>query len=72
MTISHRPALFKYHQYLLRLTGNHGQWELEQIGTKQQQQSLEKEVHTLETKLQAVETLKARLGEIETELSLKL
>ncbi|KAI8150103.1 ABC transporter transmembrane region 2-domain-containing protein [Fennellomyces sp. T-0311] len=72
MTISHRPALFKYHQYLLRLTGNHGQWELEQIGTKQQQQSLEKEMQTLETKLQTVEALKSRLGEIDAELSLKL
>ncbi|KAG2228088.1 hypothetical protein INT45_009134 [Circinella minor] len=72
LTISHRPALFKYHQYLLRLTGDHGKWELEQIGTQQQQQSLDKEMQTLEDKLQTVEALKSRLGEIDGELSLKL
>ncbi|CDS14482.1 hypothetical protein LRAMOSA06651 [Lichtheimia ramosa] len=71
LTISHRPALFKYHQFLLRLTGDHGQWEMEQIGTQQQQQSLEKEMQSLEAKLQSVESLKTRLGEIDAELSLK-
>lgn len=72
LTISHRPALYKYHQYLLRLTGNHGQWEMETIGTQEQQQSLEKEMQSLEAKLQEVEALKARLGAIDKELSLKL
>lgn len=71
LTISHRPALFKYHQFLLRLTGDHGQWTMEQIGTQQQQQSLEKEMQSLEAKLQSVESLKSRLGEIDAELSLK-
>ncbi|ORY94388.1 ABC transporter transmembrane region 2-domain-containing protein [Syncephalastrum racemosum] len=72
LTISHRPALFKYHQYLLRLTGNHGAWELEEIGTREQQQSLEKEMQTLQAKLADVEAMKARVKDIDAELSLKL
>lgn len=72
LTISHRPALFKYHQYLLRLTGNHGTWELEEIGTREQQQSLEKEMQTLQDKLAEVEAMKARVKDIDAELSLKL
>ncbi|KAI8061623.1 ABC transporter transmembrane region 2-domain-containing protein [Gongronella butleri] len=70
MTISHRPALFKYHQYLLRLTGENGQWEWETIGTVQQQQSVAKEMQSLQDQLKQVDTLKARLASINKELSL--
>ncbi|KAI8391468.1 ABC transporter transmembrane region 2-domain-containing protein [Radiomyces spectabilis] len=71
LTISHRPALFKYHQYLLRLTGNDGQWEWETIGTRELLQSVEKERQTLETKLKRVQSLESRLAEINSELNLK-
>ncbi|ORX52818.1 hypothetical protein DM01DRAFT_1306547 [Hesseltinella vesiculosa] len=70
VTISHRPALFKYHQYLLRLTGNNGQWEFETIGTVQQQQSVAKEMQSLESQLTQVDELKSRLADINKELSL--
>ncbi|KAI9478448.1 MAG: ABC transporter transmembrane region 2-domain-containing protein [Benjaminiella poitrasii] len=72
LTISHRPALFKYHRFLLRLTGNNGKWEWETIGTREQMQSVEKELFSLQTKLQEVDTLKSRLASIDQELSLKL
>ncbi|KAI7903074.1 ABC transporter transmembrane region 2-domain-containing protein [Cokeromyces recurvatus] len=72
LTISHRPALFKYHRFLLRLTGNNGKWEWETIGTREQLQSVEKELCSLQAKLQEVNTLKARLATIDQELSLKL
>ncbi|KAL0085125.1 ABC transporter transmembrane region 2-domain-containing protein [Phycomyces blakesleeanus] len=72
LTISHRPALFKYHKHILRLTGNQGEWEMEAIGTKEQKQSIGKEMHSLEAKLKEVESLKARLIAIDSELSLKV
>jgi ATP-binding cassette subfamily D (ALD) long-chain fatty acid import protein len=72
MTISHRPALFKYHRFLLRLTGNNGEWEWETIGTREQLQSVEKELASLKSKLSEVDGLKSRLTQIDQELSLKL
>lgn len=72
LTISHRPALFKYHRFLLRLTGNNGEWEWETIGTREQLQSVEKELASLESKLQKVDALKSRLAAIDSELTLKI
>ncbi|GAB5588597.1 ATP-binding cassette long-chain fatty acid transporter pxa1 [Umbelopsis nana] len=72
VTISHRPALFRYHQHLLRLTGENGAWETETIGTKEQQLSLEKEIQALQNQLNEVEGMKSRLQAIDTELSLKM
>jgi len=72
LTISHRPALFKYHRFLLRLTGNNGEWEWETIGTKEQLQSVEKELASLQSKLSQVDALKSRLAAIDQELTLKM
>lgn len=73
LTISHRPALFKYHRFLLRLTGNNGEWEWENIGTRSEQiQTVEKELSSLKDKLQQVDGLRSRLADIDKELSLKL
>lgn len=41
ITISHRPSLLKYHDKLLRLSGEHGGWELTQIGTEAEMKSFE-------------------------------
>jgi ATP-binding cassette subfamily D (ALD) long-chain fatty acid import protein len=72
ITISHRPALFRYHQHLLRLTGDQGAWEMETIGTKEQQLSLDKEIQALQSQLKEVETMRTRLQAIDSELSLKV
>ncbi|CAO3662075.1 unnamed protein product [Umbelopsis ramanniana] len=72
ITISHRPALFKYHRHLLRLNGEKGTWETETIGTKEQQLSLDKEIQALQSQLKEVETMRTRLQAIDTELSLKV
>ncbi|KAF9569974.1 hypothetical protein EC968_002375 [Mortierella alpina] len=72
ITISHRPALFKYHLHLLKLTGDHGHWEFSTIGTAEERQSLEKEMATLQAKLNEVEDLKRRHAEIQKELEVGL
>ncbi|KAF9952703.1 hypothetical protein BGZ72_005991 [Mortierella alpina] len=72
ITISHRPALFKYHLHLLKLTGDHGHWEFSTIGTAEERQSLEKEMATLQAKLDEVEDLKRRHAEIQKELEVGL
>jgi hypothetical protein len=54
------------------LTGEHGAWETETIGTKEQQLSLEKEIQALQNQLKDVEAMKTRLQTIDTELSLKM
>ncbi|KAI1321592.1 hypothetical protein EDD11_003072 [Mortierella claussenii] len=72
ITISHRPALFKYHLHLLKLTGDHGHWEFSTIGTAEERQSLEKEMASLQAKLDEVEELKRRHAEIQKELEVGL
>ena len=54
VTISHRPSLFKYHEVLLRLTGENGTWETDFIGTETEQLSLEHEIADLEVSLTAL------------------
>ncbi|CAG8588909.1 17941_t:CDS:2 [Cetraspora pellucida] len=71
VTISHRPSLFKYHSHLLRL-GDEGTCEFSTIGTEQERMSLEKEVAALEAKLKDVDSLKARIAEINKELQLNI
>ncbi|ORX90565.1 hypothetical protein K493DRAFT_265613 [Basidiobolus meristosporus CBS 931.73] len=70
ITISHRPTLFKYHKYLLRLIGDHGRWEFSRIGTKEERMSVDNEVAELEKKLSEIEKLKKRVEEINGELQL--
>lgn len=69
ITISHRPSLFKYHDVLLRLTGEDAAWELTYIGTKEEQLSFDQEIQDLESKLSEVDNWKARVQEIQGELS---
>ena len=69
ITISHRPSLFKYHEVLLRLTGENGAWETDFIGAETEQLSMEHEIEDLEKKMAEVEGWKTRIGEIQKELS---
>ena len=73
ITISHRPSLFKYHQYLLRLgEGSEGdEWSFERIGTGASLlESVDAEIKKLEKNLEGMEGLRQRLEAINNELSL--
>ncbi|KAF9919838.1 hypothetical protein FBU30_010470 [Linnemannia zychae] len=72
ITISHRPALFKYHLHLLKFTGDHGHWEFSTIGTAEERQSVENEIASLQAKLDEVDDLKRRHAEIQKELEVGL
>ena len=70
ITVSHRPALFKYHGHLLSLIGD-GQWRFDQIGTEEEETSIENEIKVLEDKIGNVGHLKERLRQINKELGLR-
>jgi ATP-binding cassette subfamily D (ALD) long-chain fatty acid import protein len=73
ITISHRPSLFKYHPYLLKIgEGPKGKnWEFKQIGTSESlNQSVSAEARKLEDQLSQLDSLKARLQVINKQLGL--
>jgi len=75
ISISHRPALFKYHHYLLRLgEGEHGDgWTFERITSPEEMMhTFESEIHKLEAQLADVEDLKRKLTVINAELRLNM
>ena len=74
VTISHRPGLLKYHNYLLKIgEGADGtKWEWTRVGTQQDRvESVENEIKKLDEQLQSTEGLKRRLLAINQELNLK-
>ncbi|KAI8805941.1 ABC transporter transmembrane region 2-domain-containing protein [Cladochytrium replicatum] len=78
VTISHRPTLFKYHSALLTVTGpgDGAKYRIERIGTddgaEKVARSLEEELRRVETQLAETEKLRARLGEVNSKLSLEV
>ncbi|KAG9286468.1 hypothetical protein G9A89_014634 [Geosiphon pyriformis] len=70
ITISHRPALTKYHTHLLRVTGESDFGDITTIGTPEERMSLDREVSALEEKIKDVEAMENRLAEINRELQL--
>ncbi|TPX30347.1 hypothetical protein SmJEL517_g06070 [Synchytrium microbalum] len=69
VTISHRPALFKYHRYLLRLAD--GAYTLERIGTGESLiGTVGSEIKKLEEQLKGLDDAKWRLEEVNEELNL--
>ncbi|KAJ3373461.1 hypothetical protein HDU91_000076 [Kappamyces sp. JEL0680] len=75
ITISHRPSLFKYHPYLLKIgEGPEGkEWEFKQIGTFESlAQSVELEAQKLTKELEKLEGLGDRLKQINKELGLNV
>jgi ATP-binding cassette subfamily D (ALD) long-chain fatty acid import protein len=75
VTISHRPTLFKYHQYLLRLgEGQEGdEWSFERIGgTTGFLDSIDAEIKKIEKSLQGTDGLRKRLQDINRELKLDI
>ena len=72
ITVSHRPALLKYHQYLLHLSGNADQWEFSDIGSQKAVQSLKDEMRDLASKVKEEGTLRQRLAEINSALGVNV
>ncbi|KAH9453248.1 hypothetical protein MJO28_013424 [Puccinia striiformis f. sp. tritici] len=74
ITISHKPSLLKYHDYLLKLgiTNDQGQagWELSKIGSEAEKLgTVEKELDELKNRLAEVDQWKNRLHQIAVELA---
>ena len=67
--MSHRPSLFKYHQFLLRLDGNNG-WSFEELNQQKELLSINAEIEALTAKLAEVPRMHARLAEINQQLKL--
>ena len=70
LTISTRASLKKYHSFVLELgTGEDGfGWVFERIGTERERVGVEREIRELKDRLEQVDGLRKRLGEIEGEL----
>jgi ATP-binding cassette, subfamily D (ALD), peroxisomal long-chain fatty acid import protein len=74
ITISHRPTLFKYHPYLLRIGEGASQkaWVFSQIGTaKSLAESVESEIRKAEQQLGDLDGYRTRLVEINKQLGLE-
>lgn len=73
ITISHRPSLFKYHPYLLRIgEGADGKsWEFKQISSNESLvESVAVEAKKIETQLNEITKLTERLKQINIELQI--
>jgi len=69
VTVSHRPSLFKYHQYLLRLDGSQG-WKFETLDSGKELLSLTEEIADLERKISAMPETRQRLNQVNKALRL--
>lgn len=75
ITISHRPALLKYHNFLLRIgEGQEGHsWSLEKLGNSESVAgSVKGEIKQIEAQLKDASKWKARLEAINRELNLQI
>ena len=75
ITISHRPALFKYHHYLLRVGQGQDsdEWNLERIGREEElAESVECEIQRIKAFLKDKASWKKRLEVINKELQLNM
>ncbi|KAH3676022.1 hypothetical protein WICMUC_002318 [Wickerhamomyces mucosus] len=64
ITLSHRPLLIKYHDYLLEIQQN-GDWNFDTLGTDSAIISIEKEIKDIELKLNSVKILETRKMQLE-------
>ncbi|KAI9183898.1 ATP-binding cassette long-chain fatty acid transporter pxa1 [Blastocladiella emersonii ATCC 22665] len=69
ITISHRPALAKYHRMVLKIKDD-GSYEVTQTGTAEEAMSLEAEIKALEERIRDLPRHKQRLEEVNVELGL--
>lgn len=64
ITLSHRPLLIKYHDYLLEITKD-GDWNFDTLGTDSAITSIDKEIKGIEEKLNKVKELEDRKVQLE-------
>lgn len=64
ITLSHRPLLIKYHDYLLEIHEN-GNWSFDTLGSDAAITSIDKEIKQIEDKLKHVDTLEKRKKNLE-------
>nr|QFR37213.1 ABC transporter [Cyberlindnera americana] len=64
ITLSHRPLLIKYHDYLLEIQDD-GNWSFETLGTDAAIISIDKEIKEIEMKLKHVNDLEKRKKNLE-------
>lgn len=64
ITLSHRPLLMKYHDYLLELKDD-GNWEFQDLTSEENLKTIDNEIKDIEEKLSKVDQWEKRLGEIE-------
>lgn len=70
ITVSHRPSLFKYHNFLLKLDGNGG-WTFEELDSQKELSSIHDEIVSLQKQLADMPQLEAQLRGVNAKLSLR-
>lgn len=69
ISISQRPSLIKYHDYLLELSNN-TDWNLQTLGSDEAILSIENEIETLKAKLSTVTEWELQRNELQSKLTL--
>lgn len=68
ITLSHRPLLMKYHDFILEIKNEHGDadsWEFHDLTLEENLQSIDNEIKEIEEKLAQVDQWESRKAEIE-------
>lgn len=64
MTLSHRPLLMKYHDFVLEIQEN-AQWKFHDLTSEENLKSIDNEIHDIEEKLNSVRKWESRKHDIE-------
>lgn len=71
ITLSHRPLLMKYHDFVLEIH-EHGKWEMHDLTSEENLVSIDNEIKQIEDKLSQAEQWEARKAQIELYLDGKV
>lgn len=65
MTLSHRPLLMKYHDYVMEIKDDGNNWEFHDLTSEENLLSIDKEIKEIEEKLSNVDKWEKRLEQVE-------